>query len=298
MTLSQLRCFVEVAKHLNFARAGEALYISQPAVSNQIHALEDELGIKLFERTRHSVSLTAAGASLYPEAAKMLDHFSLAIQRAKNIHSHFSEELRIGYLGSLHLQRLPDIYLHYQKRCPQVHILNTALQTPIWNPHIDKSTFDIVFCSQNDFPTNGLVRYINLYSGRMVCVLYQSHPLARKTILSLSNLSHEVLILLDAIHCPPRMDAVQKQLQRSCPNATYYFSSSAEHTLPMIQGQLGIAVMPDYVFQPLPGLVALPIDPVLETNYGIAWQADHNENKIREFVRIACEQYGVEAPKF
>lgn len=53
MTFTQLRCFIEVARQLNFARAAETLYISQPAVSRQIHALENELGVRLFDRTRH-----------------------------------------------------------------------------------------------------------------------------------------------------------------------------------------------------------------------------------------------------
>lgn len=51
MTFTQLRCFIEVARQLNFARAAETLYISQPAVSRQIHALENELGVRLFDLT-------------------------------------------------------------------------------------------------------------------------------------------------------------------------------------------------------------------------------------------------------
>lgn len=66
MTFTQLRCFIEVARQLNFARAAETLYISQPAVSRQIHALENELGVRLFDRTRHVVALTSAGESFYP----------------------------------------------------------------------------------------------------------------------------------------------------------------------------------------------------------------------------------------
>lgn len=62
MTFTQLRCFIEVARQLNFARAAETLYISQPAVSRQIHALENELGVRLFDRTRHVVALTSAGS--------------------------------------------------------------------------------------------------------------------------------------------------------------------------------------------------------------------------------------------
>ena len=119
MTFTQLRCFIEVAHQLNFARAAETLYISQPAVSRQIHALENELGVRLFDRTRHVVALTSAGESFYHDTVDMLDRLTLAVQRAQNTQALFSEELHVGYSGSMQIQKLPQIYQQYQKRCPQ-----------------------------------------------------------------------------------------------------------------------------------------------------------------------------------
>ena len=119
MTFTQLRCFIEVARQLNFARAAETLYISQPAVSRQIHALENELGVRLFDRTRHVVALTSAGESFYHDTVDMLDRLTLAVQRAQNTQALFSEELHVGYSGSMQIQKLPQIYQQYQKRCPQ-----------------------------------------------------------------------------------------------------------------------------------------------------------------------------------
>ena len=291
MTIAQLRCFVEVAKHLNFARAGEALYISQPAVSNQIRTLESELGIKLFDRTRHTVSLTAAGSALYADTANLLDRFSLAVQSAQGIHSHFSEELRIGYLGSLHISKLPQIYQKYQKLCPQVHILNEAMHTPIWNPTSEQESLDVVFANREGISKNGSIQYRTLYRGQMVCVLHKKHPLANRKSISFSDLQTEVLILLDSVHSPALMTQTQDKIQKACPNATFYFSSSAEHTLPMIQGQIGIAIMPDSVYQQLPDLVAIPIKPLMPAEYGVAWRTDNNDRKVKEFIRATCEQY-------
>ena len=87
MTFTQLRCFTEVARQLNFARAAETLYISQPAVSRQIHALENELGVRLFDRTRHVVALTSAGESFYHDTVDMLDRLTLAVQRRRSTSS-------------------------------------------------------------------------------------------------------------------------------------------------------------------------------------------------------------------
>lgn len=290
MTITQLRCFTEVARQLNFARAAETLYISQPAVSHQIRALENELGVRLFDRTRHVVALTSAGEAFYHDTVDLLDRLTLAIQRAQNTQAMFSEELRVGYSGSLQLEKLPQIYRQYQKICPQVHILNEA-RSALQRPR-DKSALDIVFDSWDDLPSDSTLEYRSLYHGQLVCVMYQEHPLAKRKAVTLEMLNGEVLILLDMAHISARMSTAQELIRQKCPQAVYYFSSSAEHALPMIQGHVGLAVMPDFVYAPLPGLTAVPITPVLATEYGIAWHAGCTDRKVREFVKVACAVYG------
>ncbi len=293
MTFTRLRCFIEVARQLNFARAAETLYISQPAVSRQIHALENELGVRLFDRTRHVVALTSAGESFYHDTVDMLDRLTLAVQRAQNTQALFSEELHVGYSGSMQIQKLPQIYQQYQKRCPQVHILNDARSGPQWSRSFDKSVPDIVFDSRDDLPADSILEYRSLYHGKMVCVMYEEHPLAKHKTVTLEQLNGEVLILLDMAHISARMTTAQELIRQKCPQAVYYFSSSSEHALPMIQGHVGLAVMPDFVYVPLPGLTTVPLEPVLDTEFGIAWRSGCTDRKVREFIKTACAAYDV-----
>ena len=72
MDIKSMRCFLAVAETLNFSRAAESIYLSQPALSLRINAMEDELGVKLFLRTRQQVYLTAAGSALLPEVQEIL----------------------------------------------------------------------------------------------------------------------------------------------------------------------------------------------------------------------------------
>lgn len=78
VTLQQLRCFTAVAKNLNFRRAAEQLYISQPAVTRQVQLLEAELGVPLFQRVQRHIVLTDAGRNFYSDAVDILDRVEFA----------------------------------------------------------------------------------------------------------------------------------------------------------------------------------------------------------------------------
>jgi DNA-binding transcriptional LysR family regulator len=98
MELRHLRYFVAVAEELHFRRAAERLHVAQRAVSEQVRKLEQELGVKLFDRSQRSVELTVAGAALLEEARHVLRHAEVAKQAARNAGDLATTRLRIGYL--------------------------------------------------------------------------------------------------------------------------------------------------------------------------------------------------------
>lgn len=105
MNTIQLECFVAVAEHLNFSRASEELKITQPAVSHQIQALEEELGVKLFLRTSKSVSLTQEGLMFFPDAQLILKT-ALSAKERLGRHEHFIP-FDIGCHNYMELALLP-----------------------------------------------------------------------------------------------------------------------------------------------------------------------------------------------
>src|SRR5271167_2639368 len=107
MELRHLRYFVAVAEAENVTRAATKLHVSQPALSRQIHDLEEEIGFPLFERSAKSVRLTDAGRLFLNEARAVIERAELAVKNARAVAGGIRGEIHVGYAPSLTVQILP-----------------------------------------------------------------------------------------------------------------------------------------------------------------------------------------------
>lgn len=122
MNTEQLRYFLSVADHCNFTEAAREHYVTQPAITHQISALERELGVKLFLRTTRSVKLTAAGELFVEDANVMLDQQERALARLRQLESKEEMKLTVGYLSSATRHFLPHLIRDYRQQYPQVQL--------------------------------------------------------------------------------------------------------------------------------------------------------------------------------
>ena len=122
MELHQLRTFVTVAREGHLTRAADLLCLSQPAVSAHVKALEDELGLQLFERGAKGMNLTPAGQRLLEHAEKVLAARQEMLQEAKRITGAVNGHLRIGTVGDAEMLRLGPILAQMAERYPHVTI--------------------------------------------------------------------------------------------------------------------------------------------------------------------------------
>jgi len=129
MELRHLRYFVAVAEELHFGRAANRVGIAQPPLSKQIQQLEDEIGVKLFKRTRRSVSLTHAGETFLKEARQALELSERAVRSARRADRGEIGRLVVSFVGSATYSFLPNALRSFRTRFPHVELFLRELTT-------------------------------------------------------------------------------------------------------------------------------------------------------------------------
>ena len=151
MDIDQLRYFVTAAETLNFTEAARRHFISQPAISSQISALERSLKVKLFRRSSHQVRLTEAGRAFYDDAADILERLEAAQVRAANI-----AEGRVGRIAVATLavspSRLGRCLSAFYQRCPEVQVDLSFFNGREMTQALQEESFDLYFAVEGLFP--------------------------------------------------------------------------------------------------------------------------------------------------
>ncbi|MTE16387.1 LysR family transcriptional regulator [Nocardia aurantiaca] len=188
MELRHLASFVTVAEELHFGRAARRLHIVQPAVSQRIKALENEFGLRLFDRTAGGVGLTAAGHRLLEQARVVLgaaDQFAgLAEDLARR--ENMQAQLRIGTADGM-TTRLEHILAALHDQAPTTQIVLESLPASERLARVADGQLDAAFIRMLR-PISGL-RAIPLWSDRLVAALPAEHPLAGESTLPFRRLS-------------------------------------------------------------------------------------------------------------
>jgi DNA-binding transcriptional LysR family regulator len=122
MDLDNLQAFIAVAEQASFSRAAEQLFLTQPAVSRRIAALEDELNTHLFDRIGHKISLTEAGRALMPRARHILEAVDDSRRAVANLSGKVAGILPVGTSHHIGLHRLPAVLRNYSKAYPDVEL--------------------------------------------------------------------------------------------------------------------------------------------------------------------------------
>jgi DNA-binding transcriptional LysR family regulator len=195
MELRHLRYFIVVAEELNITRAATRLHVSQPPLSRQIRDLENELGVKLIERTVKPIRLTKAGVVFFAKARSILNQVAAASKAAQLAAKTDRREIHVGYSPSLTVDLLPKILRTFQKQSPKVAIKLHDLSSREMISWLETGKLDVALMIRfaTQLQKNLKLEKLRDYS---LCVAVSSihHPLSGAQKIGIRQLLQERLI--------------------------------------------------------------------------------------------------------
>jgi DNA-binding transcriptional LysR family regulator len=262
MELRQLRSFVVVAEELHFRRAAERLHVAQPAVSEQVRKLEQELGVKLLDRTQRSVSLTSSGAAMLEEARRVLRQADIAQLAARNARDRATSQFRIGYVSSALPAAVPRALQTLAAATPQ---LETSLEAGSAHELIEAVRAERLDAAVIPLPApSGALRVTPLGEQHAVAALPIGHRDAVKAAISLEQLAPERIVLLPREANRPFHDAVVATCRDAglSPALVELPDAQVEQALLAVASGAGMALLPESVADryAAPGVRFVPLE--------------------------------------
>ncbi|GAB5096639.1 MULTISPECIES: LysR family transcriptional regulator [unclassified Caballeronia] len=208
MELRHIRYFLAVAEELNVTRAAERLGIGQPPLSQQIHALEDEIGVRLFRRTGHGVVLTEAGEAFAADARRILNDTRIAVENAQSAGRGEMGQLNIGFTGSAAFNPVVSQLIRaYRQAFPNVTLTLAEGNTAQLLAYLDAGTVDVAFVRLGSQSPVG-VEFHHIAVEPMRVVLPVTHRLAKKKKIALSALAEDPFVMLPRVASPTLHDVI------------------------------------------------------------------------------------------
>lgn len=195
MTTKQMDCCLELAETLNFSRAAENLFISQPSLTYQIKLLEDEIGFRLFDRSVKGAVMTPAGEQFCMNLRRIRNELSAIIEEGQNIGSKYSETLNVCIPQRSCMWLLPQILHSFETEQPRVFLNIRFLYSQSRIDGFLRGDYDILFSWRSEMRRWSGVVVAPLFVSRFYIIVRRDDPLASHGLLSAEDLAGRTLLV-------------------------------------------------------------------------------------------------------
>lgn len=291
MNIFQLTCFIAVADNLSFARAASQLHVTQPAVTQQIHALEKELNVRLFVRTTRTVRLTEEGSSFLGDARQMVEISDRAKKRFEKPYEGEIQTLSIGCCNYPSLFLLSGALERLAVEFPNVHPrLQVVPFLQIYRALADGG-LDAVVSFRESSSMKIPALYRELIKIPAVCVCRAGHPFSKRKSVSLDDLNNEKLVLFTPSRTSPILAELQGRIMGSRAPSEFYFCDSGEAAVVLVSSGFGVSVLPDISMPPSLPVEKIPLDGLPPISFGVYHKALQGNKILKSFVQILRENF-------
>ncbi|MGD0716349.1 MAG: LysR family transcriptional regulator [Gaiellaceae bacterium] len=259
MELRRLRYFIAVAEELHFGRAAERLHMAQPPLSQQVKALEAELGVQLLQRNRRRVELTDSGRLLLEEGSLLLAHAANVEELLRRSGTGEVGRLALGYFGSVTYDLLPAVLQAFRVRFPNIALQLQELSTADQVVALRERKIDIGLVHLPVKDTR--IELTLLTMERLIVALPTSHPLTARAQIVAADLGGDSFILFPRRNAPGYYDEILALCRESgfSPNIVYEVANQ-QAIIALVSAGAGVALVPEST-QNLrqPGVVYRPL---------------------------------------
>lgn len=266
MELRHLRYFIAVAEELNFSKAALRLYTAQPSLSQQIKDLEEEIGVRLFIRTKRKVELTEEGVVFLEQAKLTITQAERSIDLARKTYLSKQQVLKIGFITAAEIRIFPRILPSFRIQHPNFKIELSILNDKEQHQALIKDELDIIFTRQT-ISHKQIENHI-IFKDELAFILPKQDPLATLAPIPLSALGQLNIITPTSDSLTILNQAVTRFIEINHINFKLQIKAQTIiDTLNLINAGQGCAILPKYVdpFSSLPNIAICMLDTTLPT---------------------------------
>ena len=282
MNTVQLECFVTVAEHLNFSKASRVLKITQPAVSHQIQTLEEELDVKLFNRTSKSVTLTQEGISFFADAQLILKT-ALSAKERLGRHEHLIP-FDLGCHNYTEMNLLPPILKELSEEFPLLRPSIRLVPFPSILGMVENTQLLAALGIKYGQKTSSLW-YKELASAHIACVCSPNLPLAQYKALTKGQLQGN-FIACSPRQLPDSVFTIQNNIFMTLPSEQRFITDSLESAFTLVKAEIGYTLYPDIPHTRDPGLCYIPVTGLPKVSFGVYYPYDHDHPVLKRFLAL------------
>lgn len=287
MTTKQIDYCIELAHTLNFSRAADHMFVSQPTFSYQIKLLEDEIGFALFERSGKGVSLTPAGAQFVTFLAGMREDLKRAVEQGQNFSAKFQDSISISLMVRQAVCFLPEAIRLFSETNPEVQI------KPVFRYENGVESFlrneaDVLFALKEQTRQIPGIAVHDLFESRVYLIADRNDPLASQNLIRAEDLYGRTLMVGGG--SPSALKAVQHRLIASG-RIEYFNSPDHDTTLTNIAAGRGVCLAPGFLNDHSGQFAWIPFDCSESFSCVLCTHKDDRRPSLKEFLKTLQTLY-------
>ncbi len=287
MTTKQIDYCIELSRTLNFSRAAENQFVSQPTFSYQIKLLEDEVGFTIFERSGKGASLTPAGAPFVSFLAGMREDLKRAVEQGQNFSAKYKDSISVSLMVREALYFLPEAMRLFAKEYPDVQIV-PKFEYENGMDRFLKNETDILFALKEQTRQIPGIAVHDLFESRIYLIARREDDLAKKNLITEEDLYGRTLMVGGG--SPQALRAVQHRLIASG-KIDYFNSPDHDTTRTNVAAERGVCLAPGFLNDHSGQFAWIPFDCEESFSCVLCAHRDDGRKPLLAFIAILKKLY-------